>query len=355
MPNKKINIQDEPTSGHITCFAMMTFSLLLMVLVFFGIWISPAHADEMDQVARRGSTLSLVYENDVFNNRDGHYTNGIRLSWIHGSRTTPNWAVKVARLIPWFPRGSEVLHGYSVGQSMFTPIDISEKDPPEGTRPYAGWLYASIGLGVETGKQLDQVVITLGMVGPASLADKTQKEIHRLINTSEPRGWDTQLHNEPGLMISWQRSWRALVLRRLLERQLDITPHLGLTVGNVHSYVNSGLTLRFGGNLPLDYGPPRIQPGAAGTSSFVSSPGVGWYLFAGVEGRAVARNIFLDGNSFRSSRSVDKKLLVGDLQFGGVVVWRDVRLSYTHVFRTREFKTQDKRDNFGAVTVSVQF
>ncbi len=81
----------------------------------------------------------------------------------------------------------------------------------------------------------------------------------------------------------------------------------------------------------------------------------GWYLFAGVEGRAIAHNIFLDGNTFRDSRSVDKKPLVGDLQFGLVLDWSDIRFSYTHILRTREFRTQEKFDGFGALSVSIKF
>jgi hypothetical protein len=46
---------------------------------------------------------------------------------------------------------------------------------------------------------------------------------------------------------------------------------------------------------------------------------------------------------------------VGDLQFGGVLLWNNIRLSYTQVLRTREFETQEKKDNFGSVNVSIQF
>jgi hypothetical protein len=83
--------------------------------------------------------------------------------------------------------------------------------------------------------------------------------------------------------------------------------------------------------------------------------GFGWYLFAGIEGRAVARNIFLDGNTFRGSRSVDKKHLVGDLQFGFVLDWSDVRLGYTHVLRSREFQAQESVDGFGSLSLSVKY
>jgi len=74
-----------------------------------------------------------------------------------------------------------------------------------------------------------------------------------------------------------------------------------------------------------------------------------------VDGRAVARNVFLDGNTWRESRSVDKETLVGDLQWGAAVTWKGVRASYTHVRRTREFETQGPSSDFGAFAVSVAF
>ena len=304
---------------------------------------------------QRRSTLSFVYENDVVNQTDVHYTHGARVSWIPGLEQTPEWALKIARAIPWFPDDSQVLHGYSIGQSMFTPNDLSQKDPPETARPYAGWLYGNIGLSVETGLQLDQLALTVGIVGPAALAEETQRALHKLNGAKQPQGWDHQLRNELGLMISWQRSWRALAVKSFAANQFDLTPHVGMTLGNVLTSANAGLTLRYGGDLPNDYGPPLIQPGLTGTSSFMPAAGIDWYLFARVEGRAVARNIFLDGNSIRDSRSVDKKPLIGDLQFGGVLIWKNRRLSYTHVLRSREFETQEKRDSFGSVALAVQF
>jgi hypothetical protein len=52
---------------------------------------------------------------------------------------------------------------------------------------------------------------------------------------------------------------------------------------------------------------------------------------------------------------VDREPLVGDLQFGLVLTWHNVRLGYTHVMRTREFETQDESDNFGAVGLSIRY
>ena len=37
------------------------------------------------------------------------------------------------------------------------------------------------------------------------------------------------------------------------------------------------------------------------------------------------------------------------------VVFPGVRITYTHVFRTREFKGQRRADRFGAVSLSIRF
>lgn len=298
--------------------------------------------------------VSLIFENDHFNNTDRHYTNGINLGWVPDTRSPPEWFLAIVRQAPFFPEGGAVRHGYSFGQSTFTPSDITLDDPPTDDRPYAGWLYGSIGMETETGRQLDQFVLTLGVVGPAALAEKGQKVLHKVRAVNVPRGWDRQLRNEPGIVMTYQRSWRALATKSFAG-SLELTPHAGGALGNVFTYANTGLTLRFGRNLPLDYGPPRIQPGLPGSMTFAAAESFTWYLFAGVEGRAVARNIFLDGNTFRNSRSVNKEVFVGDLQFGGVLIWRDVRLSYTHVLRTDEFTEQRKRDNFGAISLALLY
>lgn len=331
---------------------MRYFSALALLLMIVMAGSLPARAEESSKLG----TLSFVLENDLFYNVDRHYTNGVRLVWVPERKApTPRWARKAADLVPWFPEEGKVRPGYAFGQSMFTPSDITLANPPSGERPYAGWLYGTIGLGVESGRQLDQFGITLGMVGPSSLAEESQKFVHKVIDSDDPEGWDTQLHDEPGLVLTYQRSWRELATKTFLKNDLDFSPHVGGALGNVFTYANAGITMRYGRQLPNDYGPPRIQPGLPGTSDFSPISDFGWYLFAGIDGRVVLRNIFLDGNSFHDSRRVDKYPLVGDLQFGLVLDWPAIRLSYTHVVRTKEFRTQKGNDDFGAISLSVKF
>ena len=81
----------------------------------------------------------------------------------------------------------------------------------------------------------------------------------------------------------------------------------------------------------------------------------GIHLFLAVDGSAIARNILLDGNTFRESHSVNKKPFVADLIGGiGMIIHR-VKITYSYVYRTKEFETQKEAQEFGAIAASFTF
>ena len=299
--------------------------------------------------------ISMVWENDIVAGTDRNYTNGFRFSWLSSEEKTPEWARWSAHhLLPLSPEGKKRI-GISLGQKMYTPKNTTANVPDPNDRPYAGWLYGTIGIVSDTGKRLDNVMLTVGMVGPASGAQETQQTIHHLIDDDVPNGWDSQLHNELGIVLTAERKWRALYEFAPFGAGVDVTPHVGVNLGNVNTDAAVGGTIRIGYDLPADYGPPRIRPSLPGSDFFVPTQQLGGYLFAGVEGRAVGRNIFLDGNTFQDSPSVDKEYFVGSLQAGIAMTYENTRLSYTHVFMTEEFKGQTKPEQFGAITLSYRF
>ena len=159
------------------------------------------------------------------------------------------------------------------------------------------------------------------------------------------------------MILSYERTWRSLYVAAPLGIGFDLSPYVGATVGNVLTQASAGATMRLGFDLPVDYGPPRIRPSIPGSDFFIPTSGFGWYFFASVEGRAVARNIFLDGNTFEDSPHVTKNPLVGDLQLGVAMTISGARLAYTHVFRTKEFEGQKGGDlsQYGALSLSLRF
>lgn len=339
---------------------------LFPLLAAAVLWPQGAAGEEAPSGPLRGPDpawiITTQFSNDIFGGSDAHFTHGTRLSALSPDDFVPEAIEEIGRAVPLFPEGGKLRVTYSLGQEIYTPERIELRQLIEDDRPYAGWLYAGVGLVSENGRRLDNLELNVGMIGPASLADKTQIEYHKLIDVQVPEGWDNQLHNEPGIVLYYERKWRNLWAGRVEDLEVldalavDITPHVGGALGNVYTYGAGGLTLRLGENLPDDYGPPRLRPALPGSDYFRPTDWFGWYFFGGVEGRVVLRNIFLDGNTFRDSHSVDKYPVVLDLQAGlAISLGKRVRLAYTHLWRTREFREQDAPDQFGTLSLSVRF
>ncbi len=291
---------------------------------------------------------------------DRHYTSGQKIDFAW----QPDWARKAANALPFWDRTNETTtaaFGVSAALLIFTPANLDINPPDPDDRPYAGWLYA--GLYFQRARDLtprigtfEHIEVDLGVVGPSSLAEEAQREIHRIINDDQPEGWDHQLKDEFAINVMYRRK-----LRLRLEEQgdkdklrwgLDFIAEGGFDVGTVYRQGVLGATFRFGQNLPDDYGPARIADVGAATGRRRGDR-FAWYLFARVQGRAVEHNIFLDGNTWRDSRSVSKEPLVGELHVGGVIVlFEHLEIGYSQTFLTDEFKSQSSDDSFGAWTIA---
>lgn len=315
-------------------------------------WIAYAEGD---------SIASLVVENDSFGPNDSHYTHGMLASYLYERDKEPEWSKLLRRyhvLDLTQESGKRVSSRIelALGQSIFTPVDITAPVPDPADRPYAGWLYLSGGSIVTRDTVQERLAISLGMVGPSAHAEEVQTNWHHLIGARAPRGWDYQLHDEPTVQAYYEKMWRYdIVGAQGAKVRSQWLVHMGGALGNVFDYLNTGATFRYGtGISDEDYGVPRINPSLPGSGYFQRGLN-GIYGFAGFDVRFVARNIFLDGNTFRDSPSVDKRNVVGDLQLGVVGVYGRARLAVTHIWRSKEYHGQKGSDTFDAISVSVAF
>ena len=298
--------------------------------------------------------LSLVIENDILDGTDQDYTNGVRLSWTSSEDRMPHWANSLAHVLPLATDGNKRI-SVAAGQNMYSPSDLTKRNYTPGDHPYAGWLYGSVGMTSDTGKTLDNVMLTLGVVGPMSLAGPTQIFVHHVVGSTHPEGWHDQLKNEPGAILTYERKWRGLYEASPFGVGFDVMPHAGVNLGNVTTDATVGATFRLGYDLPADYGPPRIRPSLPGSDFFIPTQELGGYLFTTVAERAVARDIFLDGNTFADSPSVNKEYFVSTLQVGAAVTYRSTRLSLTQVFSSKEYTTQQHAPEYAVLTLSTRF
>ncbi len=324
---------------------------IMMAIAFLIAGITSASA----QSNADRSTLSITWENDRWADTDRHYTNGIRFSYLSPETSVPAWVTRAAAYLPYTEPTTRYRYSLAFGQSMFTPEDIGVRSLITNDRPYAGWLYGEAGLIALSPGHTDTLTLSLGVVGESALAEPVQETVHVLTDSPDPSGWDNQLKDEPAIMLSYEREWPALLATDLYVLEADISPRVGGSVGNVFTQAAAGATMRLGFDLQADNHPPRIRPSLAGSDFFVPADGLSGYVFTGFEGRAVARNIFLDGNTWKDSHSVDREPWVWSAQAGMVLTYDDIRLSYSHVFMKEEFKQQTGDTQFGVITLSYSF
>jgi len=316
-----------------------------------------ATAQEAESSHPEFNHFTVLEENDsLFFNSDKHYTQGLRLSYAHAAENDDgSWLQGFANDLATraFLNDPQGTSEYAVffGQSIFTPTDKSSVPPDPHDRAYAGWAYVGFSLLEEKQGTLDNAEIDLGVVGPPALGKQVQNDFHQFIGAPLARGWSSQLQTEPGAMVSYERLWRVPLTANAETPGafgIDIVPQVGGTVGNVFTYAETGALLRIGTGLGADYGPVRIRPALSGTDYFDPRGlvGIRYYFSAGVQGRVIGHNIFLDGNTDRSSPNVDKRPLVGDAQGGFTLLWsKHVRTDISVVLRSKEFYGQKGVDD----------
>lgn len=303
--------------------------------------------------------ITLNSENDLYGGgTDRNYTNGARITYFNLGAKPPAIFNTLADFVPTFSVNRTTSIYYTLGHNLYTPkvITMAVQDPND--RPWAAFLYASAGLVSVTNNHVDELEATLGVVGPAALGRQVQTFVHKNISNSPlPRGWGNQLDNEPGVMLGWQRRWPGRFGAKAMGFRGAVEPHLGVTLGNIYTYANAGLSLRvspYDGRFQDD--PIRVRPAMPGTGAFiVPDNSFSWHLFGGIETRGVARNIFLDGNTFTDSYRVDKFPFVADASAGIAFTYGRARLSYALVYRTKEFVKQDNGDVFGTVSLGFRY
>ena len=317
--------------------------------------------------------FDLVLQNDSIglgDNTDRGYTNGVEFAYTLASSQTPDALDAFARDLPFFPAGaSGTALKFVFGQEMYTPDDIRNPQLIVDDRPYAGWLYGgvrAINLELDDSEdqhdRLDVWALDLGVVGPSSRADHYQREFHELIGSADPRGWDHQIRDEFGAVLRYERHRRGGTTELWEGVQGDLATAFKAQVGNIDTRVTLGTSVRIGWNLPRDFGSGLEPVETAGAGPFAvqtklrRDSGHAFFVL-GVDGHAVARNIFLDGNTTKDSHSVDKLWFVAEL-FAGIEIelTRRIRLSYLHHFRTPEFETATRnarRQDFAAFWIRI--
>ena len=228
-----------------------------------------------------------------------------------------------------------------IGQDLYTPATSKNNPvPAPGSRPNAGWLYVSQTARSLRASRSDELTLTFGVTGRPSLGKFTQTIAHNAAPTfNRPSDWSDQVGFEPGLAARYEQRRRIGQDDRAIG--FDVIPRFALTAGNVSTAAEIGLQTRTGWHLrhpwlPRD-GPLEIA------------------LTGGVSARAVARDLFLDGNTFRDGPHVGHEVFVGSGEIAVLIRFRALSLAYRAVNDTRSYAAGPKWHPWASIVGGVTF
>jgi lipid A 3-O-deacylase len=317
-----------------------------------------------------------TFENDSHFNTDHYYTNGIQFSLKRSDDTRPAWVRdSINRLCGWLGCEDATLltSQTNLGQLMYTPSNITLREPQPLDRPWAGLLYAEqvYALLSADRRTLTTLGFEAGVTGRASMAEQAQKMVHRILDRPLPQGWGNQIGGTLALMASIERRTAREALSAELGGgvQLNTASYWRLAAGNLMTYAAGGLALVVGKDLPLvSPPPPGIGNKLAGEPAHDTSCLWSWLqcsAFGSIETRLMGYNLFLDGRAWQDDPHVARRVLVADAVLGLRLDFPHTRTSghgpwfmqFKFTRRTPEFRSTFPvpHQNVGAVTVGTEF
>lgn len=331
-----------------------------MALAVAGLLGSVASARAAETAAEppdlRGSEIQIFIENDSFGSSDQYYTNGIKIGGgVPADKVIGLFARPPNALLDAISDGASNHFGLFIGQNLYTPKDITIAAPQPNDRPWAAWAY--IGAVAQSVKEnrLHTVEFDLGFVGAPALGKQVQTFWHdHVVDAPEPKGWSNQIRAEPGLMLTYVHKRRYGP-----DTGVQVVPHFGASLGNIMTLVRAGGIVRFGRNM-TGFGPDGIEPGGAMLKNTRRQQDEGhrqpweWFAFAGVDGRVVPYNIFLDGSLFRDGPGIARNDTVYDITAGLSARVDKVRLSVTRIKRSEEFNGGGEQ-KFYSINLGIEF
>jgi len=316
-------------------------------------------------IPRKPAQFTFYIENDLVGGTDSDYTSGFRWAWLSRSlrfKKLPLAPRALAQLIAMDAETNKRFsYGLSFMQRIFTPGDIKNTERITEDRPYAGWSGFGFSVHAEDEITITSVGLSAGVVGPLSFARTPQDWFHSATEQPLAQGWQHQLKNEPTFNAHFAQTRRITPLEHTWDEiGADAVCGWELNLGNLFSDARGCAYARCGYNLTPDLALQKAEIHSYNRDLFFAGRPLRnneWtaFLVLGVEGRWSAYNVFLDGNATQAGHYVDKSTLSGDLSIGAAAGYGRFRAGYLHTFRSREFATQDKGQQFGSFGASWAF
>ena len=340
------------------------FRLSILFLFAFSLYANEQYLQESsnfdhntDQENWELYRFNLYFENDLFSTTDSQYSSGEKFSLIY---RVNNPQSSFYNLLFLDFGDEDVYLSFSLGNQIFTPEDLNETQLIVDDRPYAGLTYAEVALHKSSNTHLRSLYLLVGYIGPNSKAEEIQTAIHKMTDSEPPMGWDNQLKNELGVNLRYVHKWR-FAPKPFYNIETAFVPFVEGDLGNISIQASAGMSMRIGWNIPKDFGVTSLatggEVGIPVNGEYKEMLKRAWSFSFNLNGMgsAIARDISLDGNTFKESHSVEKKNFVGYLGYGFSLRYKSFMLEYIKNANSKRFVEEDKPHAVGTVVASWLF
>lgn len=310
------------------------------------------------------NTIVLKINNDVVKRRkdpssDKRYTHGTTLGVISNNIKDRLENIPVINQL-----GDRIYSSIQLNQDIYTPDEIENVTPMPYEHPYSGELNLIFGLHGKKNIQfcchqtptLFSIEIALGATGKHSLAKNAQTEVHRCTGNDIPLGWDHQLpsHFSARLSASMINKFNPFTIG---DFKIEVLSNIGGDLGNTLVQASVCEQIRFGFNIPDDFGTFAIGSGSFASniqgeesSVYRSKSHKFWefYKYFGVHGILSAKGQYVSYN-YHIGEIVSPVREIGELGigFGFIVVGCKITVFYIH--QTEQFEEQSGPHKFGNI------
>jgi hypothetical protein len=359
----------------------------------------------------KGFHFQITHDNDFLapGNKDYNYTGGLKVEL-----QTPGFLYRYQPIFPRFKKGSDSvlnIQKFSFGGTAYTPLDLKYSNVQYGDRPYASFVFFSLGrqsFSANNRKTISSELFlgSMGKDGPGNIQSHLHETNFMGSTRDVPQGWDNQIAYPGGFVFNYNLRYRELLFhsnqlkaRQLIKRkatsrlkfkdeqllnkflfgELDSTKVLERNLHSVKKF--EWVQLQWHGGVDIGLYMMNAQTGIAlylfnfNSSPFLNNnPGLPTFLSedGAKQKRCLRFNLFLEPNiryaAFNSTlegmlfndksiytiSSNQVKRILFEMNGGLNVLLGDVvYLRYNMAIRSQEFVTGKRWHKWGAVTVGV--
>lgn len=299
----------------------LTLILSLIILLTVSLKISAASEYHLDSV-NNIRTIRFEMDNDSISDRDSHFTSGWSLqyhsllydSWENLS--APDFIRWIGLHLPTLNRTDSVVrHSFSIGQTAFTPEDLSKANPQAGELPYSGTLTGSLNWQSFNRNSARNFQISIGILGEESLSGKLHRFSHNDLDMgNDPEGWDSQRETEPLLNLAYHYNYTLARSENLNDRWgWHLALGTGASIGNLTTDAKIDFILRYGFNIIEGFTVTPTPPGlgvfhSAQIPKSVTNFPHSFEIVMGIGATALLYSVIYDGSLITSDdRDVARK------------------------------------------------